>query len=99
MLIFTKNLELLFENNQIITASRIMILTHEMIMNEKFNMIGLTYIFFLTSLRTSVCVVKQYSLDITQFFTGHFPMSGANIQTCIHFLICLFIKNLSKVAV
>ena len=37
-----KNLVLLFENNQIITALRIMILTYEMTMNERFNMIGLS---------------------------------------------------------
>ena len=41
MFIFTKNLVLLFENNQIITASRIMILMYEMTMNKRFNMIGL----------------------------------------------------------
>ena len=39
MFIFRKNL---FENNQIITVSTIMILTYEMIMNERFNMIGLS---------------------------------------------------------
>ena len=38
--IFTKNLVLLFENNQIITASRIMILTYEMTMNKRLNMMG-----------------------------------------------------------
>ena len=31
----------LFENNQIITTFRIMILMHEMTMNERFNMIDL----------------------------------------------------------
>ena len=40
--IFTKNLVLLFENNQMITASGIMILAHEMTMNERFNMISLS---------------------------------------------------------
>ena len=39
MFIFRKNL---FENNQIITVSTIMVLTYEMIMNERFNMIGLS---------------------------------------------------------
>ena len=33
---------LLFENNQIITASSIMILTYEMTMKERFNMIRLS---------------------------------------------------------
>ena len=42
MLIFTKNLVLLFENNQIITASSIIILTYEITMNERINMIDLT---------------------------------------------------------
>ena len=41
MFIFTKNVVLLFENNKIITASRIMILTSGMTMNERFNIIGL----------------------------------------------------------
>ena len=33
---------LLFKNNKIITASRIMILTYKITMNERFNMIGLS---------------------------------------------------------
>ena len=37
-----KKLVLLFENNQIITTSCIMILMCRMTMNERFNMIGLT---------------------------------------------------------
>ena len=35
---------------------------------------------FLTSRRTTVSVVKQPSSDINQFFAGHCPMSGVNIQ-------------------
>ena len=30
--------------------------------------------------RTAVPVVKQLSTDIAQFFAGHCPVSGANIQ-------------------
>ena len=37
-------------------------------------------IVFLTSQRTTVSVAKKVLLDITQFFAGHCPMSGANIQ-------------------
>ena len=29
-------------------------------------------------------VVKQLSSDITRFFTGYCPMSGANIQACAY---------------
>ena len=35
---------------------------------------------FLTSRRKTVFVVKQLLLDITIFFTEHFPMFGANIE-------------------
>ena len=41
---------------------------------------SVTYKKILASCRTTVSVVKQLSSDITQFFAGHFPMSGANIQ-------------------
>ena len=34
----------------------------------------------LTSRRTNASVAKQLSSDITQFFAGHCPMCGANIQ-------------------
>ena len=50
MFTFTKNLVLLFENNQIITASRIMILTYNMTINERFNTIGVRIIIFEESL-------------------------------------------------
>ena len=35
---------------------------------------------FLRFCRTTVSVAKQPSPDITQFFTGHCAMPGANIQ-------------------
>ena len=38
-----KRLGTLIENNKIITASCVMILTYEMTMNERFNMIGLIH--------------------------------------------------------
>ena len=43
---------------------------------------SITYNFFLTLYRTTVSVVKQLSSDVTQFFAGHCPMSGAYIQAC-----------------
>ena len=42
----------------------------------------LTYKKKLTSHRTTVSVVKQFSSDIPRFFDGHCPMPGANIQAC-----------------
>ena len=35
---------------------------------------------YLTSRRTTLFFVKQLLSDITQFFAGDCPMSGANIQ-------------------
>ena len=37
----------------------------------------------LTSARTTVSFVKQFSLDITLFFARHCQMSGANIDVCL----------------
>ena len=43
MFTFTKNLVLLIENNQLISPSHIMILTYEITMNKRFNIIGLIF--------------------------------------------------------
>ena len=41
-----------------------------------------TYIIFLTSQQSTMSVVKRLSSEITRVFSGHCPMSGANIQAC-----------------
>ena len=43
MFTFTKNLVLLIENNQLISPFHIMILTCEITMNKRFNIIGLIF--------------------------------------------------------
>ena len=43
MFTFTKNLVLLIENNQLISPSHIIILTYEITMNKRFNIIGLIF--------------------------------------------------------
>ena len=40
---------------------------------------SVTYNFFSILRQAILSVVKQLSLDITRFFAGHCPMSGANI--------------------
>ena len=42
-----------------------------------------TYKKSLTSRRKIMSVPKQLLSDITRIFTGHCPMSGANIQACL----------------
>ena len=49
----------------------------------------------LTSHQTTVSNVKHLSSEITRFFTGFCPMSGANIQVCLFCSsFCIFIKKL-----
>ena len=50
---------------------------YQMLLSSK---TSVTYNSFLTSRQTTVSVVKQPSLAITQVFAGHYPMSHANIQ-------------------
>ena len=40
------------------------------------------FMYFQFHTRQLSSLVKELSLDITPFFAGHCPMSGANIQTC-----------------
>lgn len=49
----------------------------------------------LTSRQTTLSIVKQLSLCITRFFTGHCLMSGANIQACNVTLFSQKLKVLS----
>ena len=56
MFTFTKNLVLLIENNQLISPSHIMILTYEITMNNRFNIIGLIFASLI-----KVLVNKYYS--------------------------------------
>ena len=53
--------------------------TYQMLLSIKMLVYSLIKI-FLTSHWTTLSIMKQPSSDITQFFAGHCPMSGATIQ-------------------
>ena len=44
---------------------------------------SVTYIKNFTTRRATVSLMTQLLSDITRFFPGHFPMSGANMQASL----------------
>ena len=53
--------------------------SHRMLWSLKMS-VTMSFFLILTSRRTTVSVVKQPLSDITRFFAGHCPVSGATIQ-------------------